>query len=93
MSGGVLQVVTTDECGILRGLVRGEVSNEPPVAERGGVAVEHKQAPSVAWEREQLTSTTVSIQVAGKQIGGDRCLTAPRSDTGERETVGAAPRG
>jgi hypothetical protein len=45
-----LEVLVADELCILERLVGGEVSDEPAIAERVSIAIEHKHAATVARE-------------------------------------------
>jgi hypothetical protein len=65
----ILEVEPTDQRRVLSWLVRCKVGNQPAIAERGGIAVEHEHATPIARERQHLAGATVGIEVAGEQRG------------------------
>src|SRR5665811_200119 len=67
----VFEVVTTDERDVAAGLVRCEMSNQPAVTERDGIAVEHEHAAPVPRDGKQLAGTALLVEVASER-------TAPR---------------
>jgi hypothetical protein len=67
----VLQVQPANEPYVLGRLIRSEMSDETPVAERGGVSVEHQHAAGVGRACEQLTPATVGVGVSREWTAGE----------------------
>jgi hypothetical protein len=66
---GIVEVVTADELGVLRGLISAEVGDEAAVAEGMRVAVEDQHGAGVAGAREDLAGATVAVKVAAENAG------------------------
>jgi hypothetical protein len=62
----LLEVAAGDELGVRRGLVRGKVRDEPLIATRGDIAVEHEDAPSVAGSCDDLALAAAPVDVAAE---------------------------
>lgn len=62
------EVVVAGECGVLRRLVGGEVSDEPVVPASGDVAVDEEHASAVTGAQEQLAEAAVGVGVACKHL-------------------------
>jgi hypothetical protein len=92
MSRGVLKVQATDEGGVLGWLVGAEVGHEPPVAQRGAVAIEDQHAATVTGKGKQLTKATVHIEVVRKRFETGNSPSTRDRDIGEQAVVSTTAR-
>jgi hypothetical protein len=90
----VLEILAADNLGVLARLVCGEVRDESTIAERCGIAIEHKHAAGATRKRKQLAHSTVAVDVVGKRTadGNPIAPTDRRRERVKRSNVSSAAR-
>jgi hypothetical protein len=90
----VFEVVGADKHCVLARLVGGKMCDEPAITERGGIAVEHEHTASVAFERKQLASAAIGVDIVGKRSACEDLLSSARGQRGalRRLSMGTATR-
>jgi hypothetical protein len=90
----VFEVVGADKHCVLARLVVGKVCDEPTIAECGGIAVKHEHTASVAFERKQLASAAIGVDIVGKRSACKDLLSSTRDQRGalRRLSMGTATR-